>query len=459
MCPARDGERLDSRRESRGRAVADPAMRPASRHRRLQDPGVSSARHQRWHGLAVAHQGGVRIGLFGNTNNNPLLLALGLRQLGHDAVLVVNRKERIHRPESKYPEFEHKYPDWILDCSDVTEDDFVWTSPRLDPVLNFLTCGSGGLVLNDLGPSLLEFCPLPSVALLTGSDLTYYANPKTTSVRYSGCAADYRRTPGARLGMRTWDAFIERQRAGIRNATIVSTAIRGLVHEMDDLLRDIGVPDSRRDSYYMAFSEAAAPRAARTGGPLRVLNGARLNWRPLPDGFCLLDHKGTDVLLRGFADFIRGGGNGELVLFRKGQHIAETAALAETLGISSRIIWREQTALHEFHTELLQADVVCDQLGDTFPGMVSLDAMALGLPVIANFRPEIVHPLFPKPVAACQARTCDEVAGHLKRLARSAAERDRQGRAAHEFAQRHFSPVASAARCVRDLRGAAQDAA
>jgi glycosyltransferase involved in cell wall biosynthesis len=401
----------------------------------------------------------VRIGLFGNTNNNPLLLALGLRKLGHDAVLVVNRKELIHRPESKYPEFERRYPDWILDCSDLTEDDFVWVSPRLEPVLTFLTYDSSGLVLNDLGPSLHEFCGLPSIALLTGSDLTYYANPKTTAVRYAGCAADYRRTAGARLGMRAWEAFIERQRSGIRCATVVSTAIPGLVPEMDDLLRDIGVPDSRRDSYYMAFADGHLPQRVRTSGRLHVVNGARLNWKPLPDGFCGLDHKGTDILLKGFADFLANRGDAELVLFRKGQHIAETEALVASLGIASHVIWRDQVALHDFHAAILQADVVCDQLGDTFPGMVSLDAMAHGVPVIANFRPEINHELFPKPVAACQARTPVEVTTHLMALASSVEARARAGRAAQEFARRYFSPVASAERCARDLGQQRQDVA
>lgn len=400
----------------------------------------------------------MRIGLFGNTNNNPLLLALGLRELGHSVVLVVNRKELIHRPESKFPEFAGGYPNWIIDASDLSEEDFVWVSPRLEPVLNALAFGSDGLVLNDLGPSLLEFCQLPSVALLTGSDLTYYANPETTSVRFSGSALDYRQTPGAQLGMRTWDAFIERQRAGIRQATVVSTAIPGLVPEMDSLLQDIGVPESRRDSYYMAFSDASA-QPVRTSGPMRVVNGARLNWKPLPDGFCGLDYKGTDVLLRGFADFIAQGGTAQLVLFRKGQHIAETEALVDSLGITAQIVWRDQLSLHEFHEEILQADVVCDQLGETFPGMVSLDAMAHGIPVIANFRPEINHPLFPKPVAACQARTAADVTAHLSTLAASAATRDDAGLAAREFARRYFSPIASARRCVRDLRGQKQDAA
>jgi glycosyl transferase family 1 len=393
----------------------------------------------------------VRIGLFGNTNNNPLLLAMGLRQLGHSVLLMVNRKEQVHRPESKFPQFERGYPDWIVDCSDLTEDDYVWVSPRLERVLNLLTSRSQGLVLNDIGPSLHEFCGLPSIVLLTGSDLTYYANPNTTSVRYLGCAPAYRESAGGRLGRRTWEAFIERQRAGIRAALVVSTAINGTVPEMDDLLKDIGVADSRRDTYYMTFCESDAPRPAREPARLRVLNGARLNWMPLPDGFSRLDGKATDVLLKGFAEFIAGGGEAELVLFRKGQHVAETAALAESLGIAPRIAWRDQASLHEFHAELGQADVICDQLGDGFPGMVSLDAMAFGLPVIANFRPDVHSELFPKPVAACQASTPAEVAAHLTMLSRSMHVRADAGHAAWAYARKHFSRVGSAARCARDL--------
>jgi len=219
------------------------------------------------------------------------------------------------------------------------------------------------------------------------------------------------------------------------------------------------VPDSRRDAYYMASVSPATPPAVRTGRRLRVVNGARLNWRPLPEGFAGLDHKGTDVLLEGFARFIAGGGDGELVLFRKGQHVAETEALVGSLGIASRVIWRDEMALHEFHAEIREADVVCDQLGDTCPGMVTLDAMAHGVPVIANFRPEINHPLFPKPVAACQARTPADVAEHLITLGSSTDARARAGQTAQEFARRYFSPLASARRCARVLRRRQQDVA
>jgi hypothetical protein len=83
--------------------------------------------------------------------------------------------------------------------------------------------------------------------------------------------------------------------------------------------------------------------------------------------------------------------------------------------------------------------------------MVAVDAMALGLPVIANFRPEILTSYFPEPIAACQARTPDEVAMHLSVLASSPRARIDAGRAARHFARTHLSPVAQARRCLTHL--------
>ena len=394
----------------------------------------------------------MRIGIFGNTNNYPLMLAMGLRQLGHDAVLVVNRREPLHRPESKYPQLQGAYPYWIFDCSDIPEEEFVAATPRIGAVLDFLAAGSDALVLNDLGPSLLAFCPLPAVALMTGSDLTYYADPRMSEIRQQGWSPTYSDSPSGRLWVRRFDEFVARQRSGLRQARAVSAPLPGLIPEMDALLAEIGVADGRRDFFYLADTKNPPAPPQPPQGRLRIVNGARLNWkRPLPEGFGSQDHKGTDVLLAGFATFVAGGGDGELVLFRKGLHVAETEQLAASLGVADRIVWRREATLHEFHQEIAGASVVCDQLGSSFPGMVAVDAMAIGVPVIANFRTDILGRIFPEPIAACHAVTADEVAGHLRTLARSARVRTEAGRAARRFARLHLSPTANAQRCLRHL--------
>jgi glycosyltransferase involved in cell wall biosynthesis len=282
----------------------------------------------------------MKIGIFGNTNNYPLSLAIGLQQLGCDIALVVHRKERLHRPESRYHEFESGYPEWILDCSDISENDFVAGSPVIGDVLNFLSANSDGLILNHLGPSLREYCPLPSLALMTGSDVTYFGDYGTIESRQETWSLEYKNSPGARHVNRKWTEFISRQRTGLLNAEAVSCPFPGLVPEVDDILRDIGIPNSRRIFLYLSGALEQKPVPMTETKALRILNGARLNWKkPLPPGFSSQDHKGTDVLLRGFARFLKAGGRGELVMFRKGLHIEATEALALELGISTNITW------------------------------------------------------------------------------------------------------------------------
>lgn len=395
----------------------------------------------------------MRIGIFGNTNNYPLLLAMALRRQGHEAVVVVNRKEPLHRPESKYPELANGYPYWILDCSMLDEEEFVAATPRIDPVLNFLATGSQGLVLNDLGPSLHGLLgPLPAVAMLTGSDATYYAEPGTTAVRHAGWDPVFADSVAGRRSLERWNAFIARQRAGIRAARMVSAPFPGLVPQIDALLAGIGVDDARRDYFYLAETGNPPTRPDKSNARLRIVNGARLTWKePLPEGFSSQDDKGTDILLAGFAEFVHAGGDAELVLFRKGLHVAETEQLAADLGVSSRIVWRGEMALRDFYAELTVADIVCDQFGDSFPGMVAMDAMAMGLPVVANFQIEIMAPHFPTPIPAFHARTPGEIASQFRTLAESRRLRIDAGRAARQFARAHLSPMASARRCATYL--------
>jgi glycosyltransferase involved in cell wall biosynthesis len=394
----------------------------------------------------------VRIGIFGNTNNYPLALAIGLRKLGHQAVLVVNRVEPLHRPESKYRELAQGYPDWILDCSDIPQDDFVAGSPSLSHVINFLSDSSSGLILNDLGPSLLEYCPRPAVALITGSDLSYYANYSTLEARRECWSSEYTCSPGGRLVTQKWAECIGRQRRGVLAAQAVSCPFPGLVPEIDDLLRAIGVADARRMFVYLTGALDRIPHLKEESQSIRILNGARLNWKkPLPPGFSGQDHKGTDILLRGFAQFLQAGGQGELVLFRKGLHVEETEALAGELGISKDIIWKDELGLHEFYAEIEQADIVCDQFGDSFPGLVALDAMALGRPVIANFRPPIISSSYPEPIPAFQAECAEDVKNHLLKLAASPDLRRSVGLAGRRFAETYLSPEANAIKCLKAM--------
>ena len=228
----------------------------------------------------------MRISIFGNTNNYPYTLALGLRKLGVDVRLVVNSKEMLHRPESKDPRMRRKWPDWVTDASDISEDEFVCESPRICNVLNVLWSECDGAILNQIGPSLSQHLSSPCLGLLTGSDLLYYADYASGQLRQESWDESFRRSPGGLLAQRQWKKFVDRQRLGIKSAMAISYAWPGLIPKGDDLLDEIGVPIARRFCVYMADTDALEYSAPANRSHLRVFNGARILWKkPLPAGF------------------------------------------------------------------------------------------------------------------------------------------------------------------------------
>jgi len=156
------------------------------------------------------------IALFGNTNNYPLLLAESFTQLGHDVQFFINRKELLHRPESKYPDWSKHYPSWIHDCSFLSDEDIAYEIPSLDNVVNQLSNQNFDLVvLNDIGLALAGFLRCPYVAFLTGSDLSYYADYGMLDKLTAKWDPEFKRSISGRRNIYRFADLVTRQRDGI----------------------------------------------------------------------------------------------------------------------------------------------------------------------------------------------------------------------------------------------------
>lgn len=383
---------------------------------------------------------------FGNTNNLPLSLALEMRRLGHDARLIVNERAALHRPENLVPAWKDRYPDWIRDMSHIEEDDLVCQSLRISPVLEMLDSAET-LILNGLGPSLMNLLRRrPTLVLLTGSDLDYNARFSTLARRSAGWSEAFKVSAVGRLQTSAWRQCITRQRAGIKMADYVSYFPRGFVPEGDALLDDIGVPDRRRVFVYFGdFSPTPLPEApAHTG--LRIFCGARVTWmKPLPPEASVLDAKGTDLLLHGFARFCASTDTDvELRLVEKGWHVAEAKGLLEKLGIAERVTWLKEMDRVEFRNELIRADIVVDQLDSSVIGMAGLEAMATGRPLIAAAHNRYWMKRLGQVPPVCHADSADSVCAQLQRLAGDADLRRRIGAESAEFVRKHWSVRAAA---------------
>ncbi len=395
----------------------------------------------------------MNIFVFGNTNNYPLRLAQALQELGHDTTLVVDRREPLHRPESLVPEYANGYPDWIIDFSHLSEEDYVGPSPRITQVVSLLE-GADALILNSLGPSLLSFVEKPAISFLTGSDLSYYANFDTIGNRAANYDPAFRRSAAARLDARLWAGFIQRQREGILRSTAVSYFHRGMVPKDDALLDGIGVSDEQRMFIYMCRELSYEPRHTNKNERPVLFCGTRLTWKkPIPPGASPLDYKGSDVMIHGVALFReKTGMDFDMRIFEKGLHVQEARALAHELGLDDCITWLPEMPAHDFYRELESADICFEQLGESCIGMVGLDAMAMGKPVIANAHPEIWRRHLGCEWPICHATTPEEVCSHLESLVPNPRMRSKIGKESSTFVQKHFSPRANARQCLERLK-------
>ena len=374
------------------------------------------------------------------------MLARAMRALGHEVLFVLSSQAPLDRPENRYPDIRPPYPGWIHDLTPMWRTYFP-TPWRRRAIGLLRSCDF--VVLNQVGPSLAGEIGRPALALLTGSDLQYFANPATLRNVWR----EIHQQPAwvaIPLKLATFPGLIRRQRAGIANAALVGHFARGLVPEADRMMDELGVGDERRTMILMTETDriACAPQPAN---PVpRVFCATRLNWkRPVPKGYVELDYKGSDIMVRGLGLFLRETRTRlDIRLVRKGLHVAETVELVRSEGFADQVTWLDEMTQDDVLSEYRAADILFEQLDHSVVGMAGLDGMATGRPLIANARAELIEPEIGESSPICHATTPAEVAAQLRRLALSPHERERVGRASRQYVERNLSAESVARRVL-----------
>jgi len=395
----------------------------------------------------------MNIGVFGNTNNYPFVLAEALRELGHNALIVVTSPELLNRPESRRPEFNNGYPDWIVDAAHHTEWEIMTLAPPLSPLLSSLSkCDV--LILNGLGPSLWPLINRPALALLTGSDLEYYASYSMIDVRTANYDPAYKASTAGQMELHLLRKFIQRQRQGISAAAAVRYFPRGLVPAGDAMLDDLGVPKSKRVFLPCAEIKLVKSTPPPHNTPIRVFCATRLNWKlPVEPGRSLLDYKGSDIMVRGLGLFYHQTGvRLDIQLVRKGLHVPETQDLISEEGLTDQVTWSPEMSVAEVWSEFARSDVVIEQLALSAIGGAGLDAMAAARPVIGNTHTAMFEGHFGQTSPIFQAQTAEEVCNQLKRLVFDPQERERVGKLGRQFVEQYCNPRKAAETCLELLK-------
>ena len=208
----------------------------------------------------------------------------------------------------------------------------------------------------------------------------------------------------------------------VTNADVIG-AIRVL-----GLDNTVFVPHPIDEQKYSPGDSTLRAELAAGGAELVLFSPARHDW----------DEKGNDLMLRGFADLMHRGHPGAvLVLSSWGKEIARSKGLIHELGCDRNVRWLPPLTKERLLDAYRAADVVLDQfLIGTFGG-IAPEAMAVGKPVVMAFDPHVHEWCYPELPPILPARTTNEIAAQLRRLAEDGQERVRLGQAGRRWIERH----------------------
>jgi len=150
---------------------------------------------------------------------------------------------------------------------------------------------------------------------------------------------------------------------------------------------------------------------------LKIFHPTSLDWIPKYEGQRL---KSNDILFKGFRQFLENNGKGKLFFRCRGQNIKETRELIKDLELEAHVKELPDSPNRDEQKKVMsEMDIVADQFGVGNFGLITLESMSMGKPVIVYLPEESAKLSYPKPEKTppiLNASSPDEVAKHLFKI-------------------------------------------
>lgn len=395
------------------------------------------------------------VAFFGNIANNLLSIVRAVRAGSNiDAHLFIDERDNLAtKPTSEDPDLAKGYPDWMHGSSYVTPKTMLtpWRAALTKELSDFDIS-----IVSGTGPIYAQFTNRPWFFYATGGDLTVLPFPLRFLDLYAG---------RHKLGLITTGIW---QRRALPRATEIWVPP---FPPYVAAIRALSIPPERHSSVYFPLiididrfhpdRPAAAPQAAalRRDHDFVVFHPSRLMIDDRPKLRATGNWKQNDLLLKGFAEFVRRGEAESPVLampFRTASADVDTAKrIISELGIGRFVRWLEPSApegfaRHELIDYYAAADVVADNFGVGWFGSVTLEGFSMGKPVLGAVDEETMAILYPyHPILA--AGSVSDVADRLSQLATDPAAARSIGLKGRSWVAEFHSPQAAASVYVEEI--------
>jgi len=133
---------------------------------------------------------------------------------------------------------------------------------------------------------------------------------------------------------------------------------------------------------YPCYIAPEKPTPFKSGEEITFFHPSHLDWKVNDPGAHRNTAKGNDRFLRAFIRAVRGGLKAKCVILYRGSDREEAKKLIHEAGMEDYFIWKGHLTREELFREYEEADVVVDQFDIGGLGMISLEAMSAGRPVL-----------------------------------------------------------------------------
>lgn len=194
------------------------------------------------------------------------------------------------------------------------------------------------------------------------------------------------------------------------------------------------------DTAFWKPSEKPFKRTQNEG--ISIFHPANLLWIPKFKGQSL---KGNDLLFKGFRLFLDKGGIGKLYYLQRGQNIKETDVLVKNLNLQKHCKAIDGSLNpNQLKSKMEKMDIVVDQFSPYRGfGLISLEAMSMGKPVMVGFSDEMIKLAYSstsQPPPILQAFTPDEIAKQLQ-LAQESSYLGKIALASRRWIEKYHDPI------------------
>ncbi len=130
-----------------------------------------------------------------------------------------------------------------------------------------------------------------------------------------------------------------------------------------------------------------------------IFHPSSLNWRL----------KGNDILIRGFAKFIKNNRDSLLLIVARGPDLNKTKKLINSLDIGSNIKFLNTLSQDEMSEFYSQSDVIADQFIVGSMGGIALETLYAGKPLLTFINKELHEKVYPEIPPVVNAKNSQEV--------------------------------------------------